>query len=221
MATYAAGNETKRKIEEAARTLFYRHGYNNTTYAQVAKLAGVNLGTIVYHFKSLDNLADIIYKDIVQQRKDVFVRKVDMFFEPGTFSKSAIDLAQYRINTQTYADYPNYARFISERMLISSTWNSPAFDYSLYNICREYKLPITMHEYALQKYLFLPYATIAISALNRGDIDMSVDEIYEYQVRIRLTSYGMKNEDIESLINDVKTIAEKVKLQVSDKMMFF
>ena len=221
MATYAAGNETKRKIEEAARTLFYRHGYNNTTYAQVAKLAGVNLGTIVYHFKSLDNLADIIYKDIVQQRKDVFVRKVDMFFEPGTFSKSAIDLAQYRINTQTYADYPNYARFISERMLISSTWNSPAFDYSLYDICREYKLPITMHEYALQKYLFLPYATIAISALNRGDIDMSVDEIYEYQVRIRLTSYGMKDEDIESLLNDVKTIAEKVKLQVSDKMMFF
>jgi AcrR family transcriptional regulator len=221
MATYAAGNETKRKIEEAARTLFYKHGYNNTTYAQVAKMAGVNLGTIVYHFKSLDNLADIIYKDIVQQRKDVFVRKVDTFFEPGTFSRSTIDLAQYRINTQTYADYPNYARFISERMFISSTWNSPAFDYSLYNICRDYKLPITMNEYVLQKYLFLPYATIAVSALNRGDIDLTVDEIYEYQVKIRLHSYGMKDEDIDSLLADVRKIAEKVRLQVSDQMMFF
>ena len=138
-----------------------------------------------------------------------------------TFSKSAIDLAQYRINTQTYADYPNYARFISERMLISSTWNSPAFDYSLYNICRDYKLPITMNEYVLQKYLFLPYATIAISALNRGDIDLTVDEIFEYQIRIRLQSYGMKNEDIERILKDVKLIAEKVKLQVSDQMMFF
>ena len=221
MATYAAGNETKRKIEEAARTLFYKHGYNNTTYAQVAKLAGVNLGTIVYHFKSLDHLADLIYKDIVVQRKDVFMRKVEVFFGPNTFSRAAVDLAQYRVNTQSYADYPNYARFISERMLISSTWNSPAFDYSLYNICRDYKLPITMHEYILQKYLFLPYATIAISALNRGDIDMSVDEIFEYQSRIRLKSYGMKDEDIESLLADVKVIAEKVSLQVSDQMNFF
>ena len=221
MATYAAGNETKRKIEEAARTLFYRHGYNNTTYAQVAKMAGVNLGTIVYHFKSLDHLADMIYQDIVYQRKDVYVKKLDRIFEPGTFSKSAIDLAQYRINTQTYADYPNYARFVSERMLISSTWNSPAFDYSLYNICREYKLSITMNEYMLQKYLFLPYATIAVSALNRGDIDLSVDEIFEYQCKIRLMSYGMKDEDIEALLKDVKTIADKVKLQVSEQMMFF
>ncbi|MBQ9911888.1 MAG: TetR/AcrR family transcriptional regulator [Firmicutes bacterium] len=221
MATYAAGNETKRKIEEAARALFYKHGYNNTTYAQVAKTAGVNLGTIVYHFKSLDHLADLIYKDIVVQRKDVFLRKLDTFFEPGTFSRATTDIAQYRINTQTYADYPNYTRFISERMFISSTWNSPAFDYSLYNICRDYKLPITMNEYVLQKYLFLPYATIAISALNRGDIDLTVDEIFEYQIRIRLQSYGMKNEDIESILKDVKLIAEKVKLQVSDQMMFF
>ncbi len=221
MATYAAGNETKRKIEEAARALFYKHGYNNTTYAQVAKTAGVNLGTIVYHFKSLDHLADLIYKDIVVQRKDVFLRKLDTFFEPGTFSRATTDIAQYRINTQTYADYPNYTRFISERMFISSTWNSPAFDYSLYNICRDYKLPITMNEYVLQKYLFLPYATIAISALNRGDIDLTVDEIFEYQIRIRLQSYGMKNEDIESILKDVKMIADKVKLQVSDQMMFF
>ncbi len=221
MATYAAGNETKRKIEEAARALFYKHGYNNTTYAQVAKTAGVNLGTIVYHFKSLDHLADLIYKDIVVQRKDVFLRKLDTFFEPGTFSRATTDIAQYRINTQTYADYPNYTRFISERMFISSTWNSPAFDYSLYNICRDYKLPITMNEYVLQKYLFLPYATIAISALNRGDIDLTVDEIFEYQIRIRLQSYGMKNEDIESILKDVRMIADKVKLQVSDQMMFF
>ena len=221
MATYAAGNETKRKIEEASRTLFYRHGYNNTTYAQVAKMAGVNLGTIVYHFKSLDHLANMIYQDIVYQRKDVYMKKLERLFEPGTFSQSAIDLAQYRINTQTYADYPNYARFVSERMLLSSTWNSPAFDYSLYNICRDYKLSITMSEYVLQKYLFLPYATIAISALNRGDINLSVDEIFEYQCKIRLQSYGMKEKDIESLLADVRTIASKVKLQVSDQMMFF
>ena len=221
MATYAAGNETKRKIEEAARSLFYKHGYNNTTYAQVAKLAGVNLGTIVYHFHSLDNLADIIYQDIVQQRKEVFVRKVDTYFEPGRFSKSAIDLAQYRVNTQSYVEYPNYSRFISERMLLSSTWNSPAFDYSLYNICRDYKLPITMNEYILQKYLFLPYATIATSAYNRGDIDLTVDEIFEYQFRIRLQSYGMKEKDIEDLLTDVRAIAEKVHLHVSEQMNFY
>lgn len=221
MATYSAGNETKRKIEEAARSLFYRHGFNNTTYAQVAKLAGVNLGTIVYHFKSLDNLADIIYQDIVQERKVVYEHKVERIFGKNTFSRAAMVLGQYKVNTQSYADYPNYARFISERMLISTTWNSPAFDYSLYDICRDYKLPIKMNEYILQKYLFLPYATIAVSALNRGDIDLSVDEIFEYQFRIRLHSYGMKDEDIEKLLVDVNTISSKVRLEVSDRMILF
>ncbi len=221
MATYSAGNETKRKIEEAARSLFYRHGFNNTTYAQVAKLAGVNLGTIVYHFKSLDNLADIIYQDIVQERKVVYEHKVERIFGKNAFSRAAMVLGQYKVNTQSYADYPNYARFISERMLISTTWNSPAFDYSLYDICRDYKLPIKMNEYILQKYLFLPYATIAVSALNRGDIDLSVDEIFEYQFRIRLHSYGMKDEDIEKLLLDVNTISGKVRLEVSDRMILF
>jgi len=221
MATYSAGNETKRKIEEAARSLFYRHGFNNTTYAQVAKLAGVNLGTIVYHFKSLDNLADIIYQDIVQERKVVYEHKVERIFGNNAFSRAAMVLGQYKVNTQSYADYPNYARFISERMLISTTWNSPAFDYSLYDICRDYKLPIKMNEYILQKYLFLPYATIAVSALNRGDIDLSVDEIFEYQFRIRLHSYGMKDEDIEKLLVDVNTISSKVRLEVSDRMILF
>ena len=78
-----------------------------------------------------------------------------------------------------------------------------------------------MNEYILQKYLFLPYATIAVSALNRGDIDLSVDEICEYQFRIRLKSFGMKKEDIEKLLIDVNTISDKVSLHVSDLMMFY
>ena len=221
MATYSAGNETKRKIIEAARALFYQHGFHDTTYAQVSKVAGVNLGTIVYHYKSLDNLADIIYKDIVNERKEIYMQKLERYFGKNAFKRSTITFAQYRVNTQSYLDYPNYSRFVSERMLKSTTWESPAFDYSLYDICRDYKLDITKTEYVLQKYQFLPFAAIATTAVNNGAIDMSAKELCDYTFKIRLHSYGMKEEDIEQLLKDTDTIGNAIKLNIDGHMNFY
>ncbi|EPR42650.1 transcriptional regulator, TetR family [Desulfovibrio sp. X2] len=47
-------------IVDAAQTLFAEKGYENTPVAEIAKIAGVAGGTIIYHFKNKENLLFIV-----------------------------------------------------------------------------------------------------------------------------------------------------------------
>ena len=51
MAAYESGTETKNKILDAAIGLFMEKGFNNTTYADICTVTGVNQGSIYYHFR--------------------------------------------------------------------------------------------------------------------------------------------------------------------------
>lgn len=47
-------------IVDSAQTLFAERGYENTPVADIAKMAGVAGGTIIYHFKNKENLLFIV-----------------------------------------------------------------------------------------------------------------------------------------------------------------
>lgn len=49
-------NETRDRIVEAARELFYLNGFNATSMADILKKAGANSGSLYYFFKSKDDL---------------------------------------------------------------------------------------------------------------------------------------------------------------------
>lgn len=67
MRNYENGLDTKAKILNATRTLFYQKGYEATTFKDIASLAGVNQGLIVYHFKTKANLADTVFRDYIKE----------------------------------------------------------------------------------------------------------------------------------------------------------
>lgn len=47
-------------IVDAAQALFSEHGYENSPVADIAKMAGVAGGTVIYHFKNKENLLFIV-----------------------------------------------------------------------------------------------------------------------------------------------------------------
>ena len=66
MAQYKTGRNTKEKIIEASKSLFYEKGYNNTTFNEICAKAEVNSGLISYHFKGGKcEIAKKIYKNFV------------------------------------------------------------------------------------------------------------------------------------------------------------
>ena len=46
------GNETKSRIYNAAKELFYENGYSGTTIQQIAQRAGTTLGGTTYHYNT-------------------------------------------------------------------------------------------------------------------------------------------------------------------------
>ena len=58
------GQETKERIERAALTLFVKRGIAETSIRQIAKAARVSLGAMYNHYKSKDELAEVLFADL-------------------------------------------------------------------------------------------------------------------------------------------------------------
>lgn len=59
--------EVERRIREAARTLFLRKGYEQTTVEEIAERADVAKGTFFNYFPRKDSLLEAIAEDVVEE----------------------------------------------------------------------------------------------------------------------------------------------------------
>lgn len=103
--------KTRKIIQETAYTLFEQNGYEKTTMRELAKQAGVGLGTIFTHFPDkpsllaaafLDDLNDIIEKAFVSLPKENIIKQLEHIV-------SAI----YGF----YAKRPNFSRILIKELL--------------------------------------------------------------------------------------------------------
>jgi AcrR family transcriptional regulator len=69
MGKYKVGKETKEKIYEASKALFYENGYTSTTCLKIAKESGANVGLINYYYGSKGGLGIEVYNEIMSAIK--------------------------------------------------------------------------------------------------------------------------------------------------------
>jgi len=62
---------TRQKILDAAYELFARQGYDETSYTDIAKLAGLGYGTIYIHFDSKESLLFEHYLELIYKQADI------------------------------------------------------------------------------------------------------------------------------------------------------
>lgn len=55
-----SATETRAHIVKIADDLFYRNGFNHTSFADVSKLAGLSRGNFYYHFRTKDDLLSAV-----------------------------------------------------------------------------------------------------------------------------------------------------------------
>lgn len=54
------GKATQDRIVQAADTLFYRRGYEHTSFADIADVVEISRGNFYYHFKTKDEILDAV-----------------------------------------------------------------------------------------------------------------------------------------------------------------
>lgn len=53
-------SDTRRQIVQAADQLFYEHGFEATSFADIAEAVGLSRGNFYYHFKTKDQILDAV-----------------------------------------------------------------------------------------------------------------------------------------------------------------
>ena len=92
MANYENGLETKNKIIDTCKELFYAKGFDKTTFKDIGQIADVNQGLIVYYYKTKNILANTIFQDMM----------AEMMEQIETFFKEEDNLIRYFISDFLY-----------------------------------------------------------------------------------------------------------------------
>ncbi|QPC43377.1 TetR/AcrR family transcriptional regulator [Kaustia mangrovi] len=65
---------TREQIVEAADELFYRQGYEHTSFADIAGMVRISRGNFYYHFKAKDEILDAVIALRVTRTRDMLDR---------------------------------------------------------------------------------------------------------------------------------------------------
>jgi len=64
---------TRQQIVEAADDLFYRQGFEHTSFADIARVVDISRGNVYHHFKSKDDILDAVIKTRLDRTQHMLV----------------------------------------------------------------------------------------------------------------------------------------------------
>lgn len=80
MATYKKGVETRERIFQSAKKMFYEYGYKSATIEKIAENANVPIGLVNYYFKK-NEILSIIYSQFIQNIKKTIDEQISRDIE--------------------------------------------------------------------------------------------------------------------------------------------
>lgn len=80
MATYKKGVETRERIFQSAKKMFYEYGYKSATIERIAANANVPIGLVNYYFKK-NEILSIIYSQFIQNIKKAIDEQISRDIE--------------------------------------------------------------------------------------------------------------------------------------------
>ncbi len=83
---------TRQQIVEAADDLFYRQGFEHTSFADIAKVVHISRGNFYHHFKTKDDILDAVIKTRLDRTQNMLADWEDEGATPKDRVKSYIKI---------------------------------------------------------------------------------------------------------------------------------
>jgi AcrR family transcriptional regulator len=116
------GEQTRKKILEAAERQFSKKGFDATSVGAIAKEVGINKGLIYYHFADKDDIIISLFKDIVDEVTDhVYRESIDVH--------SPTDMAAARVKIKAEIRFMEKHRKILSLMLMEALKDGEKNDF--------------------------------------------------------------------------------------------
>jgi len=86
------GENNRTRIIEAADQLFYKHGYNQTSFSDIADITGIPRGNFYYYFKTKDDILAAVVETRVKQYQEALASCDTASDKPGGRLHAFIDM---------------------------------------------------------------------------------------------------------------------------------
>jgi TetR/AcrR family transcriptional repressor of nem operon len=86
------GENNRTRIIEAADQLFYKHGYNQTSFSDIADITGIPRGNFYYYFKTKDDILAAVVETRVKQYREALVSCDNASDNPGKRLQALLDI---------------------------------------------------------------------------------------------------------------------------------
>ncbi|WP_296559406.1 TetR/AcrR family transcriptional regulator [uncultured Acetobacterium sp.] len=213
MGKYKVGKETKEKIYESSKALFYEHGYTSTTCLKIAKESGANVGLINYYYGSKGGLGIEVYNEVMSTIKAKVKENLEKLgIEATLLLQTAIE---WRVLNNNMRFNKNFSRFyydlLSENVLYREQSVVTDFYRKLAESC-------DLH-YSGFEIAFISYASAGATqginlAYDAGLIDCSSQDFINSSIHLLLNNMGLDAKLNDHVINESYEIENKFTVRV-------
>lgn len=213
MGKYKVGIETKEKIYETSKALFYEKGYTNTTCAQIAKSSNSNVGLINYYFGAKSGLGIEVNNQMMRDFKAAISTKLkEAEIEASLLLQTTVEM---RFLNQALRQNKNYARFYYNLLEENVTYKQQSVMLDFYvNLAKSCQLDLEPYEIEHITYANMG-ATQGVSlAYDAGLIDCSPSEFVNMNIRMLFNNMHLDPDLIEQTLQESLEISKKINVQI-------
>lgn len=192
------GIMTKQNIINAAKSLFYEHGYNKTGIQDIADFADVKLGTITYYFKKKDDMIADIYNTFFMALYDYVSEASERDLNLYTKYCYTLILYYYKIlsdpsNTLLY--YEVLTKNVDDGgcLAITKTLNRSCLDFLNKSYTEKDLEIIALAEFGARKEMFMDYY--------ERELDFSIEDMCMYFVKTLFRLMDLDGDMIRNTID--------------------
>lgn len=203
MVKMSAGEKKKKLILDTCKKLFYRNGYENTTYEDICEAADIPPGTITYHFGSKRELAATIDAEYERENK-TYIEKLC----GDRYSKTELMVIEnYHMWKRIYED-ENIRQFLLDLSAdkLPNASSIDAIRYFYQCVMEDQGIDIDERELALIVSTQVGMSDGILNAMEHSGFDYTYEESAEFGIRFFMRQLGMDDETIKKYIKRGKEI---------------
>lgn len=212
---YLVGEQTKQKIFKVSRQLFYKQGYDETTYDDISKLAEINRALIPYYFKNKKNLSLLIYQQFIEDYFAICNKALENT-EISDIGRTAFymfgyyrllknrHLTRFLIQFHSDADYNEHMIISKKSIFDMLSIKNPEISQADYEV-------LSQMDYGIEKEL------VRIAFYKE---DSDIDHLAAMEFRLISSFLGYSREQIEQIISEAMIHLEKSTITLTDHFNF-
>ncbi len=220
MGKYKVGKETKEKIYETSKALFYEYGYTNTTCLKIAKESGANVGLINYYYGSKGGLGIDVYNEIMSCYKSCVAKKLtELGIETSLLLQTAVEM---RLMNNNLRINKNFSRFYYDLLSENVIYKEQSVMIEFYrNLAESCGLNYSQFEIAFITYTNMGATQGSNLAYDAGLIDCSSLDFVNANIYFLLANMRLDAKTIDQVILESQEIEKLFSIRIEKNFVIF